>query len=48
MRMNDQQIKFNIPKAMGFADELVEVVSMIKTINHLALGSNPDLEEKQH
>lgn len=39
MRMNDQQIKFNNPKAMGFSYEPVEVVIMIKTIDHLALGN---------
>jgi len=47
MRMNNQQIKLNIPKDIKFVDDPVEVVSMIKIVDHLAQGSNQDLKAEQ-
>jgi len=47
MRMNDQQVRFNIPKVMGFADEPIEVLSMISIVDLLAHESNQAIQAEQ-
>jgi len=46
MRVNDQQVKFNIPRSMEFPNETIEEVSMIKTVDHLVHKHNQDFKDE--